>query len=333
MEVDPYDDGQLERLTALDELVRVHDDPEAFVQTVEDHAIELRHGGDLNPSRATLLLDDTGEVVGAFWIDVPVLDNRHLVEAHLRVRPDRRDEGLQVVVLEELASRTRALGRTTLWVGVGADDVRMTALLAERGFALAARDARRHQVLAHLDAAEIDRLGRDAAGHARDYRLERVDPPYDDAHLAELIPATAAINDAPMGDLAFEDEVFDLDRMRDAERARALRGERIRRVVARHRTTGKMAGHTYLAVRPWAPREALQYDTAVTRDHRGHRLGLALKIEMMRWLAETEPQVEVVETWNNVDNLPMIKVNEALGYRLSRTFAMYQRVLTPRSEA
>lgn len=138
VEVDPYDDGQLERLTALDELVRVHDDPEAFVQTVEDHAIELRHGGDLNPSRATLLLDDTGEVVGAFWIDVPVLDNRHLVEAHLRVRPDRRDEGLQVVVLEELASRTRALGRTTLWVGVGADDVRMTALLAERGFALAA---------------------------------------------------------------------------------------------------------------------------------------------------------------------------------------------------
>ena len=92
-----------------------------------------------------------------------------------------------------------------------------------------------------------------------------------------------------------------------------------------------MAGHTYLAVRPWAPREALQYDTAVAGGHRGHRLGIALKIEMMRWLADTEPQVEVVATWNNADNLPMIKVNEALGYRLSKTFATYQRVLTPPS--
>ena len=52
---------------------------------------------------------------------------------------------------------------------------------------------------------------------------------------------------------------------------------------------------------------------------------------MMRWLAEAEPQVEVVETWNNVDNTPMIRVNEALGYRLSRTFAVYQRLLTPSS--
>ena len=205
----------------------------------------------------------------------------------------------------------------------------MTELLTAHGFTLASHDARRHQVLADVDAAEIDRLERDAAEHARDYDLERVDPPYDDTHLAELITATAAINDAPMGDLAFEDEVFDLDRMRDAERARELRGERTRRIVARHRPTGEVAGYTYLAVRPWSPREACQYDTSVARAHRGRRLGLALKIDMMRWLAEAEPQVEVVDTWNNVDNLPMIKVNEALGYRLSRTFAVYQRVFAP----
>ena len=43
-------------------------------------------------------------------------------------------------------------------------------------------------------------------------------------------------------------------------------------------------------------------------------MGLLLKIDMMRWLAETEPQVEVLETWNNADNRFMIGVNELLGY-------------------
>ena len=36
----------------------------------------------------------------------------------------------------------------------------------------------------------------------------------------------------------------------------------------------------------------------------------------------------MVETWNNVDNHYMIDVNEALGYRLSRIFVVYERTLT-----
>jgi GNAT superfamily N-acetyltransferase len=329
VEVDPYDEGQVEALTRLDEAARAHDDPAGFVQTVQDHANELRYGGDLHPSRATLLLDSAGDAVGCFWLDVPVHDNLHLVAGELRVRPDRRGQGHGTRLLEEMVARTLALGRTTLWVGVAADHEGWTALLTQHGFTQASRDARRHQVLADVDASEVDRLERDAAEHSRDYVLERVDPPYDDALLNDLVAVTAAINDAPMGSLVFEDEVYDLDRLREGEQARVLRGERARRVVARHRLTGEVAGHTCLVVRPWAPREAYQYDTAVARAHRGHRLGVALKIEMMRWLAEVEPQLEVVATWNNVDNTPMITVNEALGYRLSRTFAMFEKRLLP----
>jgi hypothetical protein len=44
----------------------------------------------------------------------------------------------------------------------------------------------------------------------------------------------------------------------------------------------------------------------------------------MRWLAEVEPQLKIIETWNNIDNKFMINVNEALGYRLSRVFNMYE---------
>ena len=68
----------------------------------------------------------------------------------------------------------------------------------------------------------------------------------------------------------------------------------------------------------------------MARSHRGHRLGLLLKIDMMRWLAEAEPQLEVIETWNNADNGFMINVNEALGYRLSEMYATYELTLSPR---
>ena len=50
---------------------------------------------------------------------------------------------------------------------------------------------------------------------------------------------------------------------------------------------------------------------------------------MMRWLAESEPQVTSISTWNHADNRYMIDVNEAIGYRLSRVFAMYELTVSP----
>lgn len=160
-----------------------------------------------------------------------------------------------------------------------------------------------------------------------DYDLERLVPPQSDELLVEIAVVAEAINDAPMGDLTFEREVMDLQRMRDLEQARVGRGERHYRVVARHRGTGELAGHTVMTVEPAKPRWGGQGDTAVARQHRGHRLGMLLKTEMLRWLGEVEPQLEEIETWNQADNDPMIAVNEAMGYRLNRLFAMYERTL------
>ena len=127
-----------------------------------------------------------------------------------------------------------------------------------------------------------------------------------------------------MGDLTYEDEKFDLQRVQDLETALLGRGDLGYRVIARHRTTGDVGGHTMMIIHPLRPHVGLQADTAVARHHRGHRLGLLLKMDMMRWLAEAEPQLAIIETWNNVDNHFMIRVNEALGYRLSRIFNMYE---------
>ena len=85
-------------------------------------------------------------------------------------------------------------------------------------------------------------------------------------------------------------------------------------VAARHDDTGELAALTEMAVDPADPGWGHQVFTVVTRKHRGHRLGLLLKIAMMELLATTEPQLERISTWNAESNEHMIAVNEAMGY-------------------
>jgi RimJ/RimL family protein N-acetyltransferase len=85
-------------------------------------------------------------------------------------------------------------------------------------------------------------------------------------------------------------------------------------VAARHEDTGELAGLTEVSVDPADPGWGFQVFTVVRREHRGHRLGLLLKIAMMELLATTEPQLERIVTWNGQSNEHMIAVNEAMGY-------------------
>ena len=92
------------------------------------------------------------------------------------------------------------------------------------------------------------------------------------------------INDAPTDDLDIEDEVFSADRLRGYEAAQIAAGMRLHHVVARHRETGELGGHTVVVVEEERPHRAHQHDTTVARAHRGHRLGLVLKGSMMELL-------------------------------------------------
>lgn len=289
----------------------------------------LEFGWDLEPDERYLCLPaGSREPVAVFEQQFPSRDNRHLAWGNVVVHPEHRRLGHGTAVVTEFIRRAAEAGRTTVWLGTAEDDPAGRAFIERLGFHYASHDARRKQVLAEVDQTEINRLHTQASKAAQDYVLERLVPPLPDHVLEQLVEVTAAINDAPMGDLTFEDEVFDLGRLQDIETARVGRGDRIYRIAARHRRTGVIGGHTLVGLSPLDPTHANQGDTAVHREHRGRRLGLLLKIEMMRWLAEVEPQITEIRTWNHADNRYMIDVNEAIGYRLSRVFATYQRTLS-----
>jgi RimJ/RimL family protein N-acetyltransferase len=306
----------------------VVDDPAEPLRLPELVSLKLAYGGDLEPPDYWLYTPEGAPApVGVLSMYAPQRDNRHLVMGGVVVHPQHRRRGHGSAMVAELVRRTAALGRTTIWSDCAEDDSGTAAFLKLHDFSYASHEARRYQRLAELDHTEIRRRAEEARKTTADYEIVRIQTPTDPEVLAELIEVTAAINDAPMGDLDFEHERFDLKRLQDSEFSAQVKGLRLYRVSARHRRTGAVSGHTVLGVQPRQPTWGLQGDTAVHRDHRGHRLGLLLKIDMMAWMAEAEPQLEVVETWNHADNSYMINVNEAIGYRLSRVFDDYQRVL------
>src|SRR5680860_143095 len=201
------------------------------------------------------------------------------------------------------------------------------AFLKSVGLDRACDDVQRRQDLLTLDRAELDRRFGEVEGRARGYELVHLQGTTPDEMLDGVARMTEAINDAPLDDLALEDEVFSPERIRAFEAAALAHRRRTYRIVARERATGVLVGHTMVAVdsdRPWF---AEQYDTSVLRPHRGHRLGLVLKIEMLRWLRSTEPQLRTLDTWNSASNDHMIAVNEALGYRVIARASEWQRQL------
>jgi hypothetical protein len=146
---------------------------------------------------------------------------------------------------------------------------------------------------------------------SRDYDLERYVGPCPDDLLGDMQVLREAINDAP--DPGGEFEHYPPDRIRGYEESLASRQETVYTVVARHRRSGEPAGISIVCVPELRPQIAAQEDTSVLAPHRGHRLGLRMKLAMLDWLREGRPDVEFSDTWNVPENGPMIAINDALG--------------------
>ncbi len=65
------------------------------------------------------------------------------------------------------------------------------------------------------------------------------------------------------------------------------------------------------------------------REHRGHGLGLAMKVANLRAVTERHPGVRSISTWNAAENAPMIAVNDEMGFGVVAHAAYWLREITP----
>ena len=70
-----------------------------------------------------------------------------------------------------------------------------------------------------------------------------------------------------------------------------------------------------------------QWATIVRPDHRGHRLGLAVKCALTRAIQEHFPDAAYVRTQNAETNAPMVAINEAMGFEIHTVEGEFQKHL------
>ena len=260
---------------------------------------------------------DPDTIVAAMQIWYSTYDNLSNAYIEPVVLPSWRRRGIGSALVELGEAWARTNGRVWLLTGTREGAVENEGFAERRGYGRALREVLRRQVLADVDREVVAVELAAAREAAADYELIRSNGRLSDDLMIGLLEVEAAMNDAPREDSAWEDEIPSLERLRASERGQELRGAKRYTVIARRHSDGVVAGQTTISLHPDAPTYGHQQITAVARGHRGHRLGMLLKADMLAWLTETEPQLETIDTDNAGSNDHMISINEKLGYRVA----------------
>ena len=329
-EIDPDDDAALRSWFDLRRVVDAVDLPGDPPNSWALHVGRLRHPWPGSEHRA-FLAHRGGDAVGWVALSLPMTENRTTAQLDLQVLPAYRGQGLGRALLAVATQLAADLGRSRLVAEATGEDAWAFATVV--GATCALVDTERRLDLTTLDEAALGRLHAEAVRNSHGYSLLQWAGPTPDQHLGAVAALESRMStDAPMDDLQWDQEVYDDDRLRARDSVLARRGARPFTTVVRHDATDRVVGETLLVVSSDVPQAANQWATIVEPEHRGHRLGLLLKIANLRQLMSREPAVTTIGTWNADSNVAMLRVNVAMGFTAVRRWGEWELVL-PRSAA
>ncbi|MCL3819735.1 GNAT family N-acetyltransferase [Aeromicrobium wangtongii] len=299
-----------------------HDDEWDRPYSAQERRAELLDDSSYTVTHGVLARDVSGHVVGSGVVELPLKDNLTLAYIEVAVPPEHRRRGHGTAILRGLEEIAVDAGRTALFAEVrwpaDADASARTAFAEARGFRRDLVDA--HRVL-DLPASLPEAPVRD--GYSLRAWRGPCPPEWVDQYAGLL---SLLVQEAPSGDYPLENEFFDAERVRRDEQLLVAQG-RVMQVAVAVADDGRLAAHTQLVFSESDPDNVYQWDTLVLPEHRGHGLGLSLKILAMRESADLLEGRRYVHTFNAATNGPMIAVNDAMGFRLVGWLGEYVREL------
>jgi GNAT superfamily N-acetyltransferase len=237
------------------------------------------------------------------------------------VAPSLRRRGIGSALLSELIALCRNDGRTDLVMETAypadrQDDHPYRRFAEKHGFVMANREIRRVLDLP-VDPEMLDTLVAEAASHHDGYRIESFDGPGPDELLPSLCHAKNQLGvDAPTGLVEYEAETMTPDLLRHREETLRRQGRRRISTLA-IRGEHEVVGFNDLVIPSGDLPNVYQWGTLVVGEHRGHRLGLALKARgLLELQRRVGPERTLVQTCNAEQNSYMVGINERLGFRV-----------------
>lgn len=125
---------------------------------------------------------------------------------------------------------------------------------------------------------------------------------------------TRMSTDAPTAGLEEPEDPWTVERVLAYEANHASDPRTEITAAIEHVPTGRLVGFTGLTTPVETSRPANQEDTIVVREHRGHRLGMLLKVANLMQLQRVRPGHPAIITFNAEENRHMLAVNEAVGF-------------------
>ncbi|MCU1532458.1 MAG: GCN5-related N-acetyltransferase [Arthrobacter sp.] len=312
----------------------------------------LRYWQDTAYSRVRLFfVRMDGRMVARSWLRFELQDNLRSVLLRVEVLGEFAGRGIGRALLEHAEALALADGRTILQsftehradfdpdgpavirpaTGTGAlpADSRGVRFAGATGYQL--EQVERFSSLdMPPETGRLDELERDALAKAEQYELLSWTDSSPEEHVEQLAVLMSRMStDAPTGGLSYEEESWDAARVRHIEDIWKQAGLNSLVAVARHRASGELAAYSVLQVPDAKPWIASQEDTLVAASHRGHRLGMLVKILNLRRLLDGHPAVERVITFNAAENEHMLAINIALGFRPAGYDGEWQRAVAP----
>ena len=305
---------------ATDQELEPHVPPAGF-----DEAFACAISDPMHDRRSWLMVD-AGKVIGYTILELPLLDNPHLAMLGGGVDSTRRREGVAMALTRLAAQAASDAGRRTLLIEA-VDGTPGAAACAALGGQSALGSTSSTLRLAQLDRGLVDHWIEQRAQRAADYSLVRWIGACPDDLLKPFAQLREAMDTAPKGDLDITIE-WSPESVRASEAAHVQCRWRNLVLCARDDASGELVALTDVLVPAGRRTLALQEDTVVRPDHRNRGLGRWVKAEMLRWLADEEPQLEQIVTWNATENAAMRGINTELGFVAGDTWTEWQFTTT-----
>ena len=275
-----------------------------------------------------------GETVVVGDLEFSLIDRPDHALVQVFTHPAHRRRGFGSLMLATLEEAARAQGRRIIDAetaypydgpaeGAGSPGVEFAR---RHGYGFGLGDVMR--VLELPVATDLlEGLLAEAAPHFTSYRLEAWVGPVPDELVEDWLALDASLDlQAPTGDLVKAPQVVDVAALRSREEV-MVRQRRLAHHCVAVGPDGHLAAYNQLVLPAHDPGRVYQWGTLVAPEHRGHRLGLAIKARNLLDFQAAHPEPLLLATYNAEVNAHMIGINERLGFRPVERLGEFQKVL------
>ncbi|WP_157683143.1 GNAT family N-acetyltransferase [Microlunatus soli] len=270
-------------------------------------------------------VDEVAGPVGAVMTIGSTTDNLRSAWVAVHVLPEHTGNGVGTALLATGEQRMAEQGRTELTAefALQGDRVERNRGFAERhGYRWTYNEVERRLPLP-IDDGLLDELDAEARPHRTGYRLVTFDGPVPQQWAQGYCDVNnRLVLDAPHGDLEVEARRRTPELL--AEQDAEINASGRRRVSALAiAPDGSVAALSSCVISDPDEESVDQWATVVDRAHRGHRLGMSVKVAGYRLLRDLAPDKRYLQTGNAETNRWMIAINEAFGFAVHSTIGVF----------